>query len=168
MDGFSCGSHMCCRGTKCEKLNNITVGSGVRYFGEMGPNYLFRKNSLGEISAHFPSIEVNQYNQYFKSIDGVLYSKDGTTIYTYPSEKKDDTFAIPEGVNNINRNAFYFNSYLKTIELPSTITKIDSDAFPNVGNLECIVYEGTREDWNKITGVNNLGSDIASKVRFLS
>lgn len=52
------------------------------------------------------SIEVDKQNKHFKSVDGVLFSKDGKDLYLYPSKKQGEAFEIPKQVEHINLGAF--------------------------------------------------------------
>jgi len=69
---------------------------------------------------------------------------------------------IPEGVYNIDNNAFE-NSTIAQIKLPSTIRSIGLDAFNANGMVE-ILYNGTEEEWNEIFNIDDK-SDII--VRYL-
>lgn len=51
-------------------------------------------------------IEVDIHNQDFKSIDGILYSKDGKILLKCPVKKTGD-IVIPEGTEEIMENAFF-------------------------------------------------------------
>ena len=53
-------------------------------------------------------IFVDEKNPYFKSIDGVLYSKDGKTLIRYPGGRKERSFTVPDGVQAIGRHAFSY------------------------------------------------------------
>lgn len=65
-------------------------------------------------------LEVDVANKYYKSVDGVLYSKDGRTLIFYPPAKKDSTFVVPDGTTAIAPNAMRQNSYLKKLVLAET------------------------------------------------
>lgn len=52
------------------------------------------------------SINVDHSNQYYKSIDGVLYSQDGRILVCYPSGRPDSSFVIPDSVSQIGEEAF--------------------------------------------------------------
>lgn len=52
------------------------------------------------------NISVDSNNITFKSVDGVLYSKNGTKLLNYPVGKVDEKYAIPDGVTDIGWNAF--------------------------------------------------------------
>ncbi|MBR2669861.1 MAG: leucine-rich repeat protein, partial [Solobacterium sp.] len=62
-----------------------------------------------------------------------------------------ESITIPEGVQQIGREAFLNCSNLKTVYLPSTINYIDSSIFRDCNNIQAIVYNGTKADWDAIT-----------------
>jgi hypothetical protein len=78
----------------------------------------------------------------FEIIDGVLFSKDGTTLALYPYGKSEEAYAIPEGVTAIAQdgwgNAWEKNPHLKTLSLPSSFTAIGSDALSNLSALTTV------------------------------
>ena len=55
---------------------------------------------------NIPEVELCDENPYYKSIDGAIYTKDGSTLVKYPSLRHGDV-SIPEGVNTIASNAFF-------------------------------------------------------------
>lgn len=69
---------------------------------------------------------------------------------------------VKEGVEEIKAEAFAGTTSLQTVELPSTIIKIEKNAFydssviGNIGNLvgfekkPTIIYNGTKTDWDKV------------------
>ncbi|WP_238916869.1 leucine-rich repeat domain-containing protein [Clostridium sp. YIM B02555] len=94
------------------------------------------------------SISVDNNNTNFKSIDGILYSKDGSKLLNYPSGKVDEKYAISNVVTEIGRNAFYGNVNLKSIEIPSSVTIIGAGAFDGCKNLSSLIIPD---------GITNLG-----------
>lgn len=74
------------------------------------------------------TINVSSDNPYYKDIDGVLYSKDGTQLLCYPAGRIEDTFIVPEHVKVIGENAFQ-NACVRRIKMPSHLKKIEDDAF---------------------------------------
>ena len=95
------------------------------------------------------SIEVDKNNQYYQSIDGNLYSKDGKTLMQYLNSKENTKFIIPHTVTSIDSFAFSFHENLTTIEIPKTVIKIDDQAFFYCTNLTiyCEV-ESKPNDWH--------------------
>ena len=74
------------------------------------------------------SVEVDEENPSFKSVDGVFFSKDGTELYCYPSGKQQKVYSIPEGVEWIGSRSFEHNYYLTTLTIPSTMKRICDEA----------------------------------------
>lgn len=72
---------------------------------------------------------VDNDNPNYKALDGVLFSKDGKTLITYPSSKKSDNYIIPEGVTKIGDRAFSLTRNLKKVTIPEGIEIIGYDAF---------------------------------------
>lgn len=64
---------------------------------------------------HLTAITVNGDNPNFKDVDGILFTKDGTTLICYPSGKTNLTsYSIPSGVTAISDGAFAFNTTLQS------------------------------------------------------
>lgn len=73
------------------------------------------------------AINVDANNTIFKSVDGVLFSKSGKTLYRVPNGHG-SSYTVPEGVEIINANAFSWSPATK-VTLPSTLTEIGEYAF---------------------------------------
>ncbi|NSB14600.1 leucine-rich repeat domain-containing protein [Clostridium beijerinckii] len=112
----------------CTGLTSINIPASVQSIGGYA---LTGCTSLKNIS-------VDSNNLTFKSVNGVLYSKDGTKIVNYPVGKVDEKYTIPDGVTDIGWNAFSGGVNLKSIEIPSTVTSIGSSAFDGCKNLSSI------------------------------
>lgn len=80
----------------------------------------------------------------YKSVDGILYSADGTTLlYCLPSvtgDAKTGTFEIPAGVSTIANGAF-IDSKIKNIVIPSTVTMVGECAFYDA-DITSITFKG--------------------------
>lgn len=86
-------------------------------------------------------IEVDIENSSFKSIDGVLFSADGTYLRQYPAGKKDTKYDIPEGVTWVCHMSFSGNQYLKTLSFASSVERIER-AFWECPALSTIICKG--------------------------
>lgn len=123
-------------------LTSITIPDTVKSIG----NYAFYgSNSLKKI--YIPksvtkigdfafascnllnSINVDDENSKYHSIDGVLYSKDKKTLLCCPSWKKQTLFTIPNNVVEIYDSAFCGCRLIKNITIPDTVTTIGNKAF---------------------------------------
>ena len=117
------------------QLKSISIPSTVEV---IEPNAFWKMNSFEEII-------VDESNQHYTSIDGVLYSKDKTILHMYPSAKKSESLIIPNGVKTIDESAFYGVSDLGTIVLPHSLKTIKDMAFWNCKSLEKIIMNAVEE-----------------------
>ena len=81
------------------------------------------------------SIEVDEENPSMKSVDGVLFSKDGTRLYCYPIGKQQKVYTIPDAVEWIGASAFEGSQNLTTLTIPSGVTYIGECAFADCNNF---------------------------------
>ena len=93
------------------------------------------------------SITVSEENEYYRSIDGVLYDAGALYLYVYPGGKADESFTVPETVQTIGSNAFYDNEHISTLTVGRNVTAIYGEAFCGLTNLSEITlpFIGTRE-----------------------
>lgn len=69
---------------------------------------------------YLTKIEVDGANTNYSSADGVLYSKSGDRLITYPAGKTDSTITVGRGVTEIANMAFYRCSYVKQVTYHGT------------------------------------------------
>ena len=112
----------------CTSLTSIEIPGSVTSIG----------NGAFGNCASLTSIEVAQNNEYYKSENGNLYSKDGATLIQYAIGKKDTAFSIPDSVTSISDYAFYGCRSLTSIEIPNSVTSIDDYAFSYCTSLTSI------------------------------
>lgn len=55
-----------------------------------------------------------------------------------------------ETITEIGDSAFAGNTYLETVFIPATITRIQKNAFKNCSSIHEINYQGSEEQWNQI------------------
>ena len=95
----------------------------------------------------FEDILVAEDNPYYKSDDGVLYSKDESILIAYPrNKKKHDSFIIGENVLEVANGAFFGNHYIKELILPNTLKKIQGGSFVDLASLEELVLKDSVEN----------------------
>ena len=83
------------------------------------------------------NIEVASDNPYYKSVDGNVYSKDGTVLVQYAVGKTATEFIIPNDVKKIG-GAFAGSNFLTKVVIPNGVTEIGDMAFQYCENLEAI------------------------------
>ena len=92
------------------------------------------------------NIYVDPHNAYFFQSDGVLYSREGRSLHTYPCAKADRTYTIKSGTMSISAHAFQNCFYLEEVEIPDSVTSIGAEAFAENGVLtKCNFPEGLIE-----------------------
>lgn len=82
------------------------------------------------------SFSVNSNNKYFKTIDGVLYTKNGKKLVRFPSGRK-GSFVVPDTVTSIAQDAFR-NCSITNIQIPDSVSSIGNSAFYQCRKLEKI------------------------------
>ena len=94
------------------------------------------------------SIEVDEGNAYYSSIDGVLFNKDQTELIKYPAGKPISEYHIPSTVTKIGDDAFSIswgaklnNPYLKHIYIPASVETIGFSAFHSMSYLESVHFD---------------------------
>ena len=128
--------------TDCSSLEKITFGPDVSYADGIHGNY----QNLSEIS-------VSEENNYFRSIDGALYSKDRKTLIYFPAALNISTFEIPEGVTEISDNAFYGAKFVKEIKISKTLKNINENSFSMCDSIEGFTVDGENTDFKSVNGV---------------
>ena len=77
------------------------------------------------------NINVDEENPYLKSVDGILFSKDGFSLIAVPQSRE---YNAPEGIAEIGKEA-YFMSKMSSVKIPSTVRSIGENAFFGCENL---------------------------------
>ena len=131
----------------CTNLKSITLPAGVTYIGFNAFQYCMSLTSItlpeslnhfGAVcffgSSHLVAIHVDQGNQYFASVDGVLYDKALTTVVECP-QGKSGVVTLPSSVTSIGRPGldmtFAECRGLSRIVIPDSVTAIVGRAFEN-------------------------------------
>lgn len=65
----------------------------------------------------------------YRTVDNVLFSKDGRTLMYYPPRREGAEYTVPEGVLRIATSAFYRTEHLREINIPQSCMVFDKGAF---------------------------------------
>ena len=121
----------------CKQLTTVTIHDKIT---EIGDDAFYGCTSL-------TGINVDADNEYYSSVDGLLYNKAKTTLICCPGGKTGVT--IPSSVTSIGMRAFCGCENLKTVTIPATVTSIGASAFDFCSALEEITIP------NSITTIEN-------------
>ena len=120
----------------CNKLKSIYIPDSVV---SIAYNAFSLCDSLSEIN-------VGNNNPNYKSIDGVLFSKDLKELIQYPLGNKRSTYKIPNSVTVIDSYAFYECKSLSTVEIPNSVSTIGVGVFAGCSNLLDVTVPGSIAD----------------------
>lgn len=118
----------------CKNLSTVTISYGV--------------TSIGSCAFagcdNLESIIVSDNNEkYCTDNYGVLFNKEKTVLLQYPIGSERTEYSIPDGVKNIDTQAFCGGRSLKTVIVPDSVTKIGSFAFSQCTNIiQFIIPDG--------------------------
>lgn len=133
----------------CENLTSIVLGNSVK---TMGSCVFERCTSL--TAAYFPdSLTECDYGTFYRcySLKEVRLSPNMKDLpagmFEYCTALKNVN--IPAGVENILGAAFD-STGLCNVVIPSTVKKIEPNAFWNSNNLYHVLYTGSRTQWNSV------------------
>lgn len=85
---------------------------------------------------------VNENNQSYKDVDGILFSKDNKMLIKYPAQKETTEYVISEEVAIICTEAFMDNAFLRKISVGNFVTAISDNSFKNCSALEEVELGG--------------------------
>lgn len=83
-------------------------------------------------------LDVDPGNENYRSIDGVLFNKDVTTLIQYPIKKEDSSYAMPTTVTKIGFDAFSECQNLTSIKIPTSVNLIEKAAFMRCEKLSSV------------------------------
>jgi len=136
----------------CSSLTNVAIPANVADIGDFAFSGC----------ASLININVSGDNVFYKSVDGVLFDGDQTTLIQFPGGRGGN-YRIPGGVFNIgdyafgsyipagSQDAFLFGYpsscvSLTNLTIPATVTTIGDGAFARLYNLTSIYFEGDAPD----------------------
>ncbi len=135
---------------KCTNLKSVHIPDGLE---NIFNHAFYSANSLSRVkipasvktigstafvgTKELQNIDVDEDNLSYRSIDGVLYSKDGALLIFYPRGRTEKEFVVPSTVKRIAGGAFA-NTKVETVTLPDTLETIGWWAFNACNNMKRI------------------------------
>ena len=104
--------------TNLEYVTEFHIGKNVKEIG----NWALENNQ------HIAAYTVDEANEYFCSVDGVIYTKDMKTVVFFPPAKEGE-YKVADTVETIRSKAFYKCTKVTKITLPDTVKAIEEKSF---------------------------------------
>ena len=105
---------------------------------------------------------VDPNNRYFKSVEGVLFSKDGTRLISYPGNKSATEYVVPQGVTTVESYSFGNIHNLVSISFPASVLTGVESAFSCCGIRASLAEVSVDENNNNYS---SLGGVVLNKDR---
>ncbi|GEM_PF-1551379 len=136
----------------CETVLNYAFGESLEKLN-LGESTRAISFSACSNCKNLKEITVPEKNYYFSAEDNVLFNKNKTILYVYPSRKAETSYTVPETVTEIGGGAFICCDAPEEIILPEGLARIGGDNFRQCKNLKTLtIPEG-------ITSLSNIGND---------
>ncbi|MFA6308328.1 MAG: leucine-rich repeat protein [Clostridia bacterium] len=116
----------------CRKLTSVSLPKSVK---------VIDSSSFAWCNA-LTAFNVDHESTYFKSISGVLFSKDKKHLIIYPISKKGSSYIIPNTVTNIGYEAFSGCINLTSVTISKSVSEIDMFAFEGCKKLNRAYFLG--------------------------
>ena len=117
-------------------LKNITIPASVTQIGDTIKEVFYQCYDLENIT-------VASGNTAYQSVDGVLYTADGTTLIQYPQNKADTSYRMIDTATKIEFLAFNYTQNLKTIDFNNVTTVADKGVYGNKALEEIVLPKVT-------------------------
>ena len=133
----------------CGKLQKLIIPAKVDYIAYSLSSMINASTFILYPSCNFTEISVDENNNSYTDIDGVMFSKDKTKLLAYPGGRQQSEYTVPQGVTEIGKKAFYNCSNLTEIVLPDGLKIIGNNAFYHCDKLISINLPDTLEEIGK-------------------
>ena len=134
----------------CGVINELELGTSLKLIGEFafvsGSTYIAFSipasvESIGKgafISCGSEEFIVDEANQNYCSVDGVLFTKDKAELVAYPYGKTQIEYTVPDGVKRIGEYAFSKIDNIYKINFPESLESIGGYAFYGIYSIRQI------------------------------
>lgn len=141
----------------CYNLKDLTIPCSVQ---TIYSNSLFNLQRL-------QNFKIEDNNANFKTIDGVLLSKNGKQLISYPVASLRTEYSVPSGVEELLDYSFYACSNLKKLNINEGVTKIGKNVFDCCFELSNISFPNSLQEIKSDLTSNKLESNYFGNLRYL-
>lgn len=126
---------------KCIEVEDVNV---LRLFTGLPEKLIVKNTDRFMVDENFfirpgmKYIEICEENEFYKTIDGIVYTKDGKTLLKCPRNHPGKV-VVPDGVEVIAESAFEDTS-ITDIVLPDSLRKIERRAFFDCSKLKSVDF----------------------------
>ena len=141
-------------------LKGITIPASVKKIGNTTDNsreVFYQCYALENIS-------VSSGNTAYKSVDGVLYTADGTTLIQYPQNKADTSYKMIDEATKIDFLAFNYTQNLQTIDFNNVTEFADKAVYGNQALQEIVLKNAASLGNQAFSGNKEVTSVLLEKA----
>ena len=118
-----------CAFKDCRVLTTVSIPASLRQIEGLSSTF---ENCLS-----LTAFQVDSGNECFSSRDGVLMDQAQTKLLRYPAGKTETAYVIPEGIEEINDEAF-IGAALAEVTIPEGVTTVGVQAFYNCEAMKSV------------------------------
>ena len=126
----------------CDNIESIDIPKNVN---KIGGRAFFGCNNLSILD-----VDIN--NNFFASVDGVIFSKDKGTLMFCPNGKQGD-YIIPDNVKIITADSFAGCEKLTNIKVAKSVVEINTGTFYGCYSLKSIIVDELNVVYSSLDGV---------------
>ncbi len=145
----------------CTSLDSIDIVASVTSIGFLA---LYGNTAMEDIV-------VAEDNECYSSIDGNLYSADGSVLEQYAVGSQAEEFVVPDSVITISDFAFATNPYIAKVTIGSSVEYIGGSVFMNCEALQAVEMPANtdwyittqRDNWTEKTSGKSMSTITATE-----
>lgn len=112
----------------CQALKTLTIPKSIKTI----------RNVCFDYCESLEQIKVDSDNEYYCSVDGVLFDKGKDILVRYPLAKADKEYIIPDGVSIMEDKAFAYCKYLTSVTVSADVGCVSRYAFLSCEALKSV------------------------------
>ncbi|MBQ2799604.1 MAG: leucine-rich repeat domain-containing protein [Ruminiclostridium sp.] len=136
----------------CQALKTLTIPKSINTI----------RNICFDYCESLEVIKVDSDNEFFCSVDGVLFDKGKDILIRYPLAKTDKEYIIPDGVSIMENKAFAYCKYLTAVTVSADVGCVSHYAFLSCEALKSVTLsEG-------VTGIGDYSFESCKALEYIS